>query len=513
MNLNRRHFLQTTAAWLALQATRSIAQVPGKTTGLQADPFTMGVASGEPTPAGVVLWTRLGPEPRQPAAWLGIEAIPVRWEIARDEAMRHVVQKGVVSAEPELGHSVHVEVDGLSPASTYFYRFHAGGATSAVGRTRTAPRLTDPQQRMRFAFASCQHYEYGYFNAHKDMAQQELDAVVFLGDYIYEYHLKSPVRRHDLDVLISLSDYRHQYAQYRTDPDLQACHAAHPWIVTLDDHEVENNWAGEYPQWRSPQPDFRARRSAAFQAYYENMPLRRSSLPVGDGMQIYRKLPYGKLAQFTVLDTRQFRTRQPCGDDFKPSCEARLAPEATMMGSQQETWLDRELRTSPATWNILANQVMVAQLKMPNGSDIQYNMDQWDGYPAARKRLLDTLSTVVKKNPVLITGDFHQTWVGRIKRDFDDESSPVIASELVGTSITSGGDGVPSGPHAVENKAANSHLLYNNDKRGYFLCELTQDRMVSQLRTVAQVSQAGAATTTAAEFVSEAGRPGIQQES
>ena len=223
------------------------------------------------------------------------------------------------------------------------------------------------------------------------MAAQDLDAVLFLGDYIYEYHLDhNQVRKHDLAQVISLEDYRHQHAQYKTDADLQACHAAHPWIVTFDDHEVENNWAGMYPEWSHPQPDFRARRAAAFQAYYENMPLRRSSLPLGDGVSIYRRVPYGKLLQFTVLDTRQFRTRQPCGDDFKVSCDEQFRPDATMTGPAQEQWFETSLTTSGAQWNVVANQVMVAQLKMPSAGDkVLYNMDQWDGYPAARQRLTD----------------------------------------------------------------------------------------------------------------------------
>ena len=490
--LNRRNFLQSTAALLAWQATRSLAQVPGRAIALGVNPFTLGIASGDPSADGVVLWTRLAPHPEQPAGGLGVDPVAVQWELAHDEGMRHTVQKGTVAALPELGHSVHVEVNGLRPGARYFYRFHTAGATSPVGRTKTAPAAAAMSDNLRFAFASCQHYEYGFYGAHRDMAAQDLDAVLFLGDYIYEYHLKTPVRRHQLTDIISLEDYRHQHAQYRTDPDLQACHAAHPWIVTLDDHEVENNWAGIYPEWKDLQPDFRARRAAAFQAYYENMPLRRSSLPVGDGISLYRKQPYGKLLQFTVVDTRQFRTRQPCGDDFKPSCDARLSPEATMMGSKQETWFQRALTTSPAQWNVVANQVMIAELKMPNpDGQVRYNMDQWDGYPAARKRLTDFLAASKPSNPVFVTGDFHQTWVGDLKQDFNDPKSAIVASELVGTSITSGGDGMPVGPHAEKNRQANEHLLYNNDKRGYFLCEVTPKAMTSHLRVMDRVSVEG----------------------
>ena len=510
--MNRRYFLQLTSATLVTAATRSLCQIPGLSPALQANPFTLGVASGDASSDGVVLWTRLAPHPEQPAGGLSVEAIPVRWEIAADEAMHHILKKGAVAAVPELGHSIHVEVSGLKPGRHYFYRFHAGGATSMVGRTKTAPAPGADVDRLRFAFASCQHYEYGYYGAHRDMAAQDLDAVLFLGDYIYEYHLKTPVRRHQLTNVIALEDYRHQYAQYRTDPDLQACHGAHPWIVTLDDHEVENNWAGIYPEWKDPQPDFRARRAAGFQAYYENMPLRRSSLPVGDGMSLYRSLPYGNLLNFTVVDTRQFRTRQPCGDDFKPTCDARLDPQATMMGSQQEAWFSQTLSNSRSKWNVVANQVMIAQLKMPNANgDILYNMDQWDGYPAARKRLTDFLVQRRPNNPVFVTGDFHQTWVGNLKENFDNPKSATVATELVGTSITSGGDGAVIGPHAEENREANEHLVYNNDKRGYFVCEVTDAAMTSHLRTVDRVSVEEQVASVAASFLTEAGRPGVQK--
>ncbi len=511
--MNRRHFLHSTAALLALQASRSFALQPVLQKGFADDPFRLGVASGDPTPTGVVLWTRLATHPDQVAGGMGLDPVPVRWEIAETPAMTRVLQSGTVAAVPELGHSVHVEVEGLRPGRVYFYRFHAGSATSTIGKTKTAPAPGTLQDRTRFAFASCQHYEYGHFTAHRDMAAQDLDAVFFLGDYIYEYHLKhDQVRKHDLAELITLEDYRHQHAQYRTDPDLQANHAAHPWIVTFDDHEVENNWAGIYPEWSHPQPDFRARRSSAFQAYYENMPLRRSSLPLGDGISVYRNLPYGRLMNFTVLDTRQFRTRQPCGDDFKPSCDERLKPEATMMGADQEQWFQKTLDKSTATWNVVANQVMIAQLRLSQDkAPAQYNMDQWDGYPAARKRLTDFLAERKPNNPVFITGDFHQTWVGDLKQDFDRPESATVASELVGTSITSGGNGTVAGPHAAEILQVNPHLAYNNAKRGYFLCEATPARMTSQLRVVDRVTVNDASVSNAAAFAIDAGRPGVQK--
>jgi alkaline phosphatase D len=273
--------------------------------------------------------------------------------------MKIVVKRGTATATTELGHSVHVEVVGLPSNHEFFYRFDTGDATSPVGRTRAAPAADAKLDRLCFAFASCQNYEHGYYIANQDIANADVDAVVFLGDYIYEYRSKDRPRVHALPALKTLDDYRTCYAQYHSDTDLQAAHAAHPWIVTFDDHEVENNWAGDIDQENDPVPSFLTRRAAAFKAYYENMPRRRSSVPSGPEMQIYRKLAYGQLAQFTVVDTRQFRTDQPCDDNFKPTCDTRLNPAATMMGSKQEAWFADTLAASPAQWNIIANQVMI----------------------------------------------------------------------------------------------------------------------------------------------------------
>jgi alkaline phosphatase D len=344
----------------------------------------------------------------------------VHWEVATDRAMLHVVKSGQVAAVGELGHSVHVEVSGLQPEKEYFYRFHAGGATSPTGRTKTAPALNSMQDRARFAFISCQHYESGYYNVHRAIAEDDLDAVLFLGDYIYEHHTKNPVRRHRLNSPTTLDEYRRHHAQYKQDADLQACHAAHPWIATFDDHEVEDNWASTFPGHASTKgEDFLARRAAAFQSYYENMPLRIASLPQDGHIKIYRSLPYGQLARFTVVDTRQFRSKQPCEDGLK-ACDARMDSTQTMMGFEQEQWFADTMKATKARWNIVANQVMIAQMKhLPKDGtgEPMYNMDDWDGYVAARQRLMATLTDTRPSNPIFVTGDVHQTWVGNLKAD------------------------------------------------------------------------------------------------
>ncbi len=520
--MNRRQLIRSIGSVLVLETARSnclLPQAARSASNFLANPFTLGVASGDPAQDSVLLWTRLAPEPRVPGG--GVYGTPtVRWLIAADPELRHAVAHGAVTATPELGHSLHVVARGLKPGQDYWYRFTAGAWQSAVGHTRTAPPNGGMQTRTRFTFASCQHYEYGYYSAHRAMAQQDLDAVLFLGDYIYENREnKMAVRHHWIDSPRTLAEYRVHYAQYKSDPDLIANHAAHPWIVTLDDHEVENNWAGMHPQYSSePEPDFPARRAAAFQAWYENMPLRAESLPRNGSIQIYRTLPYGQLVQFTVVDTRQFRTRQPCGDNLKPSCDARLDRDATMMGAAQEAWFAESMRSSRARWNVVANQVMISQLRVPAtdgqaASSMSFNMDQWDGYPAARQRLMDTLATAKPSNPVFVSGDFHQTCVCNLQHDPNDTDSPTLAAELVGTSITSGGDGALFGPGMEEDLAANHNLLYNNDRRGYILCEATAEQMHSEVWTLDAVSHAGSSPQKAASFLSKSGTAGVSQTS
>ncbi len=508
--MNRRSFLSLATASLLIESTRGMmltAPVAGR---LAGNPFLLGVASGDPAPDGFVLWTRLSTDTTRGDGGLPPEPMGVKWEVASDSAMRHIVRHGTTSALPKMGHSVHVEVAGLPAHRDFWYRFHTADATSPVGHTRTAPLPGAQVDRLRFAFASCQNYEHGYYHAHRDLAQQDLDAVLFMGDYIYEYRSKNRPRVHTLPALHTVDDYRTCYAQYHSDPDLQAVHAAHPWIVTFDDHEVENNWAGAIDQENDPAAAFLPRRAAAFKAYYENMPLRRTQLPSGPDMHIYRTLQWGRLAQFTVVDTRQFRTDQPCNDNFKPVCPAVFDPAATMMGAQQEAWFENALATSPATWNVIANQVMVQRLKMERKGETMYNMDQWDGYPAARKRLTDFLAARRPSNPVIVTGDTHETWVGDVAVDFADPTSAVVATELVGTSITSGGDGAVHAEFAVQELSKNPHIAYENDLRGYFVCEVTPEAMTSELRTVEKVTALESKVSVAARFRTEGGRPGVQ---
>jgi alkaline phosphatase D len=385
----------------------------------------------------------------------------------------------------------------------------SGGEVSPVGRTRTAP--SGSPQQLRFAFASCQNYEHGYFTAHRHLANEEdLDFVVFLGDYIYERRFgQNPVRQVDAPESVTLEQYRSRYSIYRSDPDLQAAHAAFPWIVTTDDHEVANNYASAIIATNNVSTEeFLRRRAAAYQAYYEFMPLRRASMPAGPNIRLFRRLSFGNLAQFHVLDTRQYRSDQPCGDGGKPRCAEALASSQTMMGAAQEKWLMDGLRRSKTRWNVLANQVMIAQLSQMVDGNPTFAMDRWDGYVESRRRLLNFFAEARPSNPVVITGDIHSNWASDLKLDFDNASSPAVAAEFAGTSIASGGDGNDSTREDV--LAANPHIKFYNARRGYVRVLLTPSLWRTDYRTIPYVSKPDAPIETRASFVCEDGRPGVQ---
>ncbi|WP_433828424.1 alkaline phosphatase D family protein [Actinoplanes sp. CA-015351] len=491
---------------LLLNPEKGYAQSPAVPTGV----FTLGVASGDPLADAVVLWTRLAPDPLAGGGMPG-HVVPVEWEIAEDERFRRGRRHGVALARPELSHSVHVDVRGLRPGTGYHYRFRVAGQISPVGRTRTAPAARSRPRELKFAFASCQDYQAGHYTAFQHLADEDLAFVAFLGDYIYE-NTPNPAaaRLHEgTGEPYSLTEYRNRHAQYKTDPNLQAAHAAFPWIVTFDDHEVDNNWADEIPQdpaLQTPEA-FRARRMAAFQAYYEHMPLRRSSLPSGLDLQLYRRFRFGNLASVHVLDTRQYRSDQP----------ATLAdaqnPALSMTGPEQERWLVNGLRTSGGRWNLLANQVMWAQNDRKAGPEQVFDLDNWDGYRAQRRRLLELFGSGQVDNPVVLTGDRHCTWVADLRPDFDDLSSPIVGAEITGTSITSGGNPNVASFHATYDPimAESPHWRYIDNQRGYVRCEVTAERMVSSLRLVDTVWAPTATVRTAAQFTVEAGRPGIAE--
>lgn len=507
--LLRRLFLARTGQYLALTAASPFwarGQAPAK------NPFTLGVASGDPAPDGVVLWTRLAPEPLL-GGGMPRERVEVEWRVAEDEGLARVVAKGRVTATPDLAHAVHVEVRGLRPGRWYWYQFKAGSHESRIGRTRTAPERGRMGEQLRFAFASCQHYETGYFNAYRHMAEEDIDLVVHLGDYIYEGGATpDKPRKHDGPEPVSLASYRNRHALYKLDPDIQRVHALFPWIVTWDDHEVDNNYANDVSQENAPRAQFLEKRANAYQAYYEHMPLRKASMPHGSSLLLYRRVAFGDLAEFSMLDTRQYRSDQPCEDGTKVNCAQAASPSQTILGLEQERWFLDGLAKSRARWNIVGNQVPIATLDRAAGPDVALSMDKWDGYQVERDRVLRFLHERRVANPVVITGDVHANWVFDVKLDWKDQSSPVVATEFVGTSITSGGDGSAETSAAVkEFLPENPHVRFFNAQRGYVRCKVTPERWYADYRVVPYVSRQGSPVETKASFVVEHGRPGVQK--
>jgi len=511
--LPRRSFLIASAslAAAAVWADRSLGllrQAPK----FKSNPFTLGVASGDPTPSGAILWTRLAPDPLN-GGGMPDEAIEVSWQVAEDDQMRKVVAQGVTVASPAWAHSVHVELTGLKPARPYWYQFKAGSETSPIGRTQTTPAADAAPRSFKFAFASCNNYEDGLFTAFEHMLREELDLVVHLGDYIYEGGQKEKsVRKHNSKEIKTLEEYRNRFALYKSDPALQAVHAAFPWIVTWDDHEFDNNCAGANSEEKNVnREDFLIRRAAAYKAYYEHMPIPRLALPSGPDMKLYRRLGYGNLAEFSVLDTRQYRTKQPCGDGNKPPCEDCYDPAATLLGAEQERWLLDGLSRSTAKWNVLAQQVMMARVDRKPGEIVNYSMDQWPGYETNRRRILRQLVERKIANPVVLTGDIHTNWVNDLQVDFDGADPKTVATEFVGTSISSGGDGKETRPDTAGVLADNPFVKFYNAERGYVSCEVTPEHWRSDYRVVEYVTRPGAPRVTRASFVVESGKAGAQK--
>jgi alkaline phosphatase D len=503
--VTRRSFLGSLPLWpLAAAGPRPAEWRPA---GLF--PFSLGVASGEPASDGFVLWTRLAPDPTNGGGMPPAD-VPVTWEIAHDERLLSLIRRGVAMARPGRAHAVHVEVGGLEPDRWYWYRFRVGDTVSAVGRARTLPARGASVRGVRFAFASCQHFEQGYFTAYRHMADEDLAMVFHLGDYIYESGARQGrARQHLSPELLTLADYRNRYAQYKLDPDLQAAHAAFPWIVTWDDHEVADNYAGTLSEDGEPASAFLARRAAAYRAYYEHLPLRAGSRPQGSGARMYRRFDVGGLASYCVLDTRQFRTDQPCGDNTTWPCDAMNDPRATILGATQARWLHDGFTRSRALWNVLPQQVMMAKVNRRQQGRDRYTMDHWAGYDVERRRLLGLFAAHPERNPVVLTGDLHSSWVNDLCVEPD---GPTVATELVGTSISSGGDGqdLPQPIEAV--LADNPFVRFYNEQRGYVSCDVGPDAMHARYRVLDYVAQPGAPCRTRAAFIIEAGRPGAHRE-
>ncbi|RHW28019.1 alkaline phosphatase [Nocardioides immobilis] len=480
---------------------------------LRRDPFTLGVASGDPLPDGFVIWTRLAPSPIEPDGLGGMpsRSYEVLWQVATDERFADVVRSGTATASPAWAHAVHVEVAGLKPGREYYYRFRQGGWTSAIGRGVTTPAPGAAVPSMTMAFASCSNLPAGYFSAYRALADERPDLVLHLGDYQYEGGGDGVGRHHAGPETVTLANYRQRHAQYKTDPDLQAAHAAAPWLAVWDDHEVDNNYADEVAERAVEQPGFAERRATAYRAYYENLPLRRTSVPSGPDLQLFRRVRWGTLANFHMLDSRQYRSDQACGDGYKDCVEA-ADPSRSLLGAEQEAWLADGFARSEATWDLLGQQVFFGKRDRDPEAATTVSMDAWDGYPATRQRVVQSWIDAGVRNPVVLTGDVHAHWASDVYADFADPASAVVGSELITSSVSSGGDGYdePTGTHPWA--AWNPNLRFWTNLRGYVSTTITPDALTARFRCVPKVTEPGAAAFTRATFVLEDGVRGLQEE-
>ncbi len=522
--LDRRRFVGGASAALATFAMPALTRHARAQNWHAGNPFSLGVASGAPRPDGFVLWTRLAPEPMStnpetPGGMSGGD-VSLRYEIATDDAMAKVVRRGEATAEHKFGYSVHLDVAGLQPGRPYWYRFLSGDATSAVGRAITLPAPGAALDRMHFGFVSCSNYEHGYFSAYRHLTDENPQFILFLGDYIYETieENRPIVRRHSDGVeAATLPTYRNRYAQYRLDQDLQHLHAQVPALVTWDDHEVQNDYADKYGQYFDDPAQFLIRRAAAYQAFYEHMPVRPIlSHPDGPLMRVYDRFSFGDLIEISVIDGRQYRSREACYGppnkggghlETNGSCPERLEAGRTMMGFDQENWLYSALAHSKAQWNLIAQDVLMAQLREKQDGIDGFWTDDWDGYPANRARLLKHIHDSKVSNPVVASGDIHSFFANDLKLDFDDQSSPIVATEFVGTSISSYG---PPYDLLAQTLPDNPHVhFFESRRRGYVMVDLERAHMQVRMRVVSDAHDPKADISTLKTFAVESGRAGV----
>ena len=467
--------------------------------------FTLGVASGDPLSDRVILWTRLAPEPMS-LAGAGMPAVDVEveWEVARDDSFADIVARGVAVATAALGHSVHVDATGLEPDQWYAYRFRLGDEVSPVGRTRTFPAADSSPERLRLAVANCQDYGSGRYAAYRDLVTHDLDVVLFLGDYIYETPgLEDPTeaiaaRRYAGGFPITVDDYRRRYAQHHLDPELRAAHQALPWIITFDDHEVINNYAGDDGALAGVGEEFLVRRAAAYQAWYENLPLRVDP-PVDGEIVVHRASSFGDLARLFVIETRQHADPAPCRDtssfDSGVGCEEQQDETRTALGAEQERWLIDGMAENEAFWQLLVNPVLLAGLDISEPDDPPaFYLETWDGYPAERRRIVSAIAERKVRNPVVLTGDYHASFVADVRPDPFDPASPIVAPELLATSIS-------SVVFPTDFTATNPQVQYFEARNGYLTCEVTRDAITADFRYVTDVADAASPVTVGATFV------------
>ena len=516
-HMQRREFnqyLQRGAMALALSPWLTPVAAVDKPRAWRVNPFALGLASGRPRADSVVLWTRLLFSEEDRAT--GIEALRVQVEVFADAGLQRRVQKAEVVTDQARGHSVHLHLQNLQPSTDYWYRFKQGDALSAVGHTRTAPALNADVRQLRIALTSCQHYEQGQFIAHADIAKQPLDFVLFMGDYIYESsNPQYALRKHNGEEPKTLPQYRERYEQYKRDPMLQAAHAAHPWVLMWDDHEVVNDYANDQDRHYTDPQQMLKRRAAAYQAFFEHQPVLLG--PDADNpanMRLHEQFSWGKLADVWTLDCRQFRSPQACRDPVRGGgrmvvqCDELTDPSRTMLGSTQERWLAEGLSQSKRQWKLLAQATQISSTSVPAPVGRSYWNEAWDGYPEARKRLLQAVVDAKLQNVVTLGGDVHSNVAANLRLEPNNPQSPIVASEFVTTSITSRGLG--DKPAAVIRDSNADLLHFRSDERGYSLITVTPQDVRCDFRTTKFPAGSEAGLKTQASYQVKNGKAGPQ---
>ena len=511
--LSRRAALLALGSMFAAPSMRNAALAAGEPPS-GGFPFTLGLASGMPRADSVVLWTRLAPFPHEVDGGLPGIQVTVRWELAEDERFSRGLRTGQVLTRPEHAHSVHVEVGGLPSSAQFFYRFMTRDAVSPVGRTRTAPARDADVTRLRLALASCQHYEQGAFVAHRDIAARDLDFVLFVGDYIYESsNPRYRLRSHDGPVPTTLDAYRARHATYKLDPDLRAAHAAHPWVLTWDDHEVENDYADDRSAKDLAPGQFLQRRAAAYKAYFEHMPVSPSMAPSGAAMRIHDRFEWGRLAELWTLDNRQFRSVQACaggdgaGGRVVAPCDEIEIESRSMFGMAQERWLAQGLAASTRRWKLLGQGTQLSSSGVDSPLGRRIHTDGWDGYPKARERLLRAIAEPGVGNVLSLGGDVHRHVAAQLRLRPNDAASPIVASEFVCSSVTS--RGVSEAVMGLM-RAANPDMVHaRSDERGYALLELTPQSTVCDFLGTPFPARSDARLNTQARYAVENGHAGV----
>lgn len=509
MSISRRSLIGSLGALGACATAPSKLEL-GASPQKLGDLFTLGVASGDPNADGFVIWTRLAPEPLAPDGGLSAP-VEVVWQVAEDAAFAHIVAQGRKTASAQLAHSIHVEVGGLKVHRPYYYRFIADGQNSPTGRARTTPYLGAMTDQLRFGFVSCQHFEQGFFTPYLGLVDDDPELIIHLGDYIYESTWGPQVRRHPNPESFTLADYRQLHAAYKTDKALQAAHAYAPWLMIWDDHEVVNDYAGTHGEKGIFNPTFLDRRKAAYQAYYEHMPVRLKRKPHGLEMHMYDYFYYGDLMTMALTDGRQYRTDQACQTpEHRGAGLVRCAelndPKRTMFGPAQERWLMSSLGRTGAIWEVLAQVTLFSKLfqKDRNGIPGSWN-DGWDGYPGTRKKILDAIARRKPKNFVAIGGDMHSWWQADLKEDYNNPASRTLGAEFVTTSITSHSYAYNRFKRMLPD---NPHIHFFDDrKRGYCLVNANRNQWRVDMKEVNTVYQPSSVSEIRKSFVVENGNP------